>query len=196
MVVAFSVKVPRPVENEAASQHVPIVSSSIIYKLMDTVTQKVVELLPPIIEKRVTGEATVLQLFDIGLKGKKTTQVGGCRVSNGVVEKSKLARVMRDGESVFEGKPPVSRFPVFRSRGCTDCSRTIAALGSVYAHYFSSSNESVISGRLDTLKQHKRDMLEVARGTECGMNLAGFNDLRVGDIIEMYEEVSLPGKLS
>ncbi|PIL24155.1 hypothetical protein GSI_13908 [Ganoderma sinense ZZ0214-1] len=152
VVVAFSVKVPRAVENEAASQHVPIVSSSIIYKLMDTVTQKVAELLPPIIETRVTGEATVLQLFDIGLKGKKTTQVGGCRVSNGVVEKSKLARVMRDGKSIYEG-------------------------------------------RLDTLKQHKKDMLEVARGTECGMNLAGFNDLRVGDVIEMYEEVTLPGKL-
>ena len=92
------------VENEAASQHVPIVSSSIIYKLMDTVTQKVIELLPPIIEKRVTGEATVLQLLDISLKGKKTTQVGGCRVTNGVVEKSKRARVVRSGEIVYEGE--------------------------------------------------------------------------------------------
>ncbi len=131
MVVAFSVKVPRPVENEAASQHVPIVSSSIIYKLMDTVTQKVAELLPPIIEKRVTGEATVLQLFDIGLKGKKTTQVGGCRVSNGVVEKSKLARVMRDGKSIFEGEQPVSRFTQFPGCGCADCN--LAAFGPMYA---------------------------------------------------------------
>lgn len=57
------------------------------------------------------------------------------------------------------------------------------------------SDKVAVAGRLDTLKQHKKDMLEVARGTECGMNLAGFNDLRVGDIIEMYEEVSLPGKL-
>lgn len=111
VVIAFSVKVPRVVENEAASQHVPIVSSSIIYKLMDTVTQKVIELLPPIIEKRVTGEATVLQLFDISLKGKKTTQVGGCRVTNGVVEKSKFARVMRNGEVVHEGKFRILRFP-------------------------------------------------------------------------------------
>ena len=104
MVVAFSVKVPRTIEAEAHSQHVPVLSSSIIYKLMEAVTERVVALLPPIIKKRVTGEATVLQLFDIHLKGKKTTQVGGCRVTNGVVEKNKLARVVRDGEVIHEGQ--------------------------------------------------------------------------------------------
>ena len=111
MVVAFSVKVPRTIEAEAHSQHVPVLSSSIIYKLMEAVTERVVALLPPIIKKRVTGEATVLQLFDISLKGKKTTQVGGCRVTNGVVEKSKFARVMRNGEVVHEGKFRILRFP-------------------------------------------------------------------------------------
>ena len=105
--IAFSVKVPRPVEAEAHSQHVPILTSSVIYKLMDDVTARVIDLLPPIIEKRVTGEAAVLQLFDIQLKGKKTTQVGGCRVTSGVVEKSKLARVVRDGEVIHEGRWPI-----------------------------------------------------------------------------------------
>ena len=106
MVVAFSVKVPRTIEAEAHSQHVPVLSSSIIYKLMEAVTERVVALLPPIIKKRVTGEATVLQLFDIHLRGKKTMQVGGCRVASGVVEKSKLARVVRNGEVVHEGESP------------------------------------------------------------------------------------------
>ena len=109
--IAFSVKVPRPVEAEAHAQHVPVLASSVIYKLMDDVTARVAALLPPIIEKRVTGEATVLQLFDISLKGKKTTQVGGCRVTNGVVEKSKFARVMRNGEVVHEGKFRILHFP-------------------------------------------------------------------------------------
>ena len=103
MVVAFSVKVPRPVEAEAHSQHVPVLSSSVIYKLMDDVTARVAALLPPIVEKRVTGQASVLQLFDIQVKGKKTMQVGGCRVADGMVEKSKLARVVRNGEIVYEG---------------------------------------------------------------------------------------------
>ena len=51
------------------------------------------------------------------------------------------------------------------------------------------------TGRLDTLKQHKDDVLEVSKGIECGLNLADYNDLRTGDIIQMYEEVSFPGKL-
>ena len=172
MVVAFSVKVPRPVEAEAHSQHVPVLSSSVIYKLMDDVTARVIELLPPIIEKRVTGEATVLALFDISLKGKKTTQVGGCRVNSGVVEKSKLARVVRNGEVIHEGT--WYRSVLYRKlRADAMCN----------------------TGPLETLKQHKKDMLEVSKGTECGLNISGFNDLRVGDIIQMFEEVQMPGKL-
>ncbi|KAI0831491.1 initiation factor 2 [Trametes gibbosa] len=151
-IIAFNVKVPRPVESEAHSQQVPILASSVIYKLIDDVTARVIKLLPPMIEKRVSGEATVLALFDIHLKGKKTTQVGGCRVSNGVVSRSKQARVVRNGHIIHEG-------------------------------------------RLDTLKQHKVDVMEISKGNECGLNLADFNDLRVGDTIEMYEEIELPGTL-
>lgn len=98
-------------ESIAQSQHVPILASSVIYKLIDDVTARVVGLLPPIIEKRVSGEATVLALFDITLKGKKTTQVGGCRVSNGVVAKNKLARVVRNGQIIHEGKARVAFYP-------------------------------------------------------------------------------------
>lgn len=50
-------------------------------------------------------------------------------------------------------------------------------------------------GSLETLKQFKKDMQEVAKGLECGLNLAGFDDLRVGDTIQMFEEVEMPGKL-
>ena len=104
MIVAFSVGVPRPVQSVAASQQVPWITSSIIYRLMDDVKGKVIELLPPIIERRVTGEANVLQLFEISLKGKQTMKVAGCRVVNGTVQRNKLARVMRNGECVYEGE--------------------------------------------------------------------------------------------
>ena len=104
IVVAFSVKTPRPIEAIANAQNVPVLSSSVIYKLMDAVTERVAALLPPIVETRVSGEATVIQLFDIQLRGKRTTQVGGCRVASGVVEKNKLARVMRDGEIIYQGE--------------------------------------------------------------------------------------------
>jgi translation initiation factor IF-2 len=103
VIVAFSVGVPRSSEQAAASAGVPISRSGIIYQLMDDVKARVIKLLPVIIEYRVTGEATVLQTFDIHLKAKQTMKVAGCRVMNGLVEKDKHARVVRNGEVIFSG---------------------------------------------------------------------------------------------
>jgi len=103
MIVAFAVNISRAVEGTAAASEVPLYSSTIIYRVMDEVRDRVTALLPPKVEKKVTGEANVLQLFDIHLKGRRTKQVAGCRVVNGLVEKSKSARVVRDGTTVHEG---------------------------------------------------------------------------------------------
>jgi translation initiation factor IF-2 len=70
---------------------------------MDDVRNSVAELLPPVIEKKVVGEANVLQIFEIRLKAKETMKVAGSRVFNGVVHKNKNARVVRDGRNLFEG---------------------------------------------------------------------------------------------
>lgn len=45
---------------------------------------------------------------------------------------------------------------------------------------------------LETLKRHKDDVKEVPRGMECGIKLAGFNDVKVDDLLEAYriEEVA------
>jgi len=42
-------------------------------------------------------------------------------------------------------------------------------------------------GRLDSLKRFKDDVREVREGFECGMSVANFNDIKVGDVIESYE---------
>jgi len=39
---------------------------------------------------------------------------------------------------------------------------------------------------LDTLKRGKDDAKEVRDGYECGMRLAGFNDIKEGDILEAF----------
>lgn len=69
---------------------------------MDDIKGRVIALLPVIIETRVTGEATVLQLFDIHLKAKQTKKVAGCRVVNGIIDKSKFARVIRNGVKIHD----------------------------------------------------------------------------------------------
>ncbi|PVX52120.1 translation initiation factor 2 (bIF-2) [Balneicella halophila] len=45
----------------------------------------------------------------------------------------------------------------------------------------------VYTGELGSLKRFKDDVKEVAKGFECGLNIANFNDIKVGDIIEAYE---------
>ncbi|MCH2215990.1 MAG: translation initiation factor IF-2 [Flavobacteriales bacterium] len=49
----------------------------------------------------------------------------------------------------------------------------------------------VYSGALGSLKRFKDDVKEVAKGYECGLNVEKFNDIKVGDIIEAYEEVEV-----
>ncbi len=53
----------------------------------------------------------------------------------------------------------------------------------------------VYTGELGSLKRFKEDVREVASGYECGLNIANFNDIKVGDIIEAYQEVEVLKKL-
>ncbi len=47
-------------------------------------------------------------------------------------------------------------------------------------------------GELSQLKRFKDDVREVARGYECGLSFAGYNDLREGDMVECYESELVP----
>jgi translation initiation factor IF-2 len=53
----------------------------------------------------------------------------------------------------------------------------------------------VHAGSLGSLKRFKDDVKEVLTGYECGLNIDNFNDIRIGDIIEGYEEVEVKRKL-
>jgi translation initiation factor IF-2 len=49
----------------------------------------------------------------------------------------------------------------------------------------------VYTGDLGSLKRFKDDVKEVHKGYECGLNINNFNDIKVGDIIEGFEEVEV-----
>ena len=49
----------------------------------------------------------------------------------------------------------------------------------------------IYTGELASLKRMKDDVKEVNSGYECGLNIANYNDIRIGDIIEAYEEVEV-----
>ncbi len=49
------------------------------------------------------------------------------------------------------------------------------------------------NGQLSQLKRFKDDVREVARGYECGLSFAGYNDLKEGDVVECFEVEMVPG---
>ena len=53
-------------------------------------------------------------------------------------------------------------------------------------------NVVIHQGDLSQLKRFKDDVKEVARGYECGLSFAGYNDLREGDVVECYEMEVIP----
>ena len=52
----------------------------------------------------------------------------------------------------------------------------------------------IYTGKLGSLRRFKDDVKEVTIGQDCGLNIESFNDIRVGDIVEGYEQVEVKRK--
>jgi translation initiation factor IF-2 len=48
-------------------------------------------------------------------------------------------------------------------------------------------NRVIHEGKMSSLRRFKDDVREVQAGFECGIGLEGFNDVKIGDVIEVYE---------
>ncbi len=57
--------------------------------------------------------------------------------------------------------------------------------------------ESVVvyTGELSSLKRFKDDVKEVSKGYDCGLQIKNYNDIKIGDIVEFYQEVAVKKKL-
>ena len=53
------------------------------------------------------------------------------------------------------------------------------------------NNVVIYEGTLESLRRFKDDVSEVRAGTECGLGVKNYNDVRIGDQIECYERVSV-----
>ncbi|MEO8842064.1 MAG: EF-Tu/IF-2/RF-3 family GTPase, partial [Kofleriaceae bacterium] len=53
----------------------------------------------------------------------------------------------------------------------------------------------VYEGKIGSLRRFKDDVSEVTNGFECGVMVAGWNEIKVGDVIEAYEVVEEAAKL-
>ena len=84
---------------------------NVIYTLMETAKRTLEEAIDPVVEEHTTGTAEVLETFTLTLNRKdrkdgmsKHTVVAGSRVIEGTATAHSLARVLRDGETVHEGR--------------------------------------------------------------------------------------------
>jgi translation initiation factor IF-2 len=56
-------------------------------------------------------------------------------------------------------------------------------------------NVVIFEGALESLRRFKDDVNEVRAGTECGIGVRNYNDVRVGDQIECYERTEIVRKV-
>ncbi|KAL4896520.1 hypothetical protein BDV59DRAFT_108268 [Aspergillus ambiguus] len=104
--ISFNMPIDPAMHRMAENRGVKIMDHNIIYKLIDDVKAALSEHLAPTVSQRVTGEAEVGQIFEITLKGREKTSIAGCRVRNGVINRTKKVRVLRGQETIFDGKFP------------------------------------------------------------------------------------------
>jgi translation initiation factor IF-2 len=164
--VNFNTAVEPNISRLAEEAKVKIIDHNIIYRLVDDVKAELSKHLPPLITQRVLGEADISQIFSINVKGRQHKNIAGCKVRNGSIAKTARVRVLRGGEKVFDGMiflhlPNIEKFH---------------------------TNESI--GSLASLKNVKKDVQEMKKGSECGMSFEDWFDFHVGDQIQSYEEKS------
>ncbi|CAG8563718.1 963_t:CDS:10 [Cetraspora pellucida] len=102
-ILGFNVKVDKRASSLAQTEHVEIMCYNIIYKLLDGIKDKLSKMLPPVLESIITGEATILQVFQINVKNREFRPVAGCRIVNGTIFKSQKVRIIRNNKQMWEG---------------------------------------------------------------------------------------------
>ena len=100
ILIAFNVKPSKEAKKIAEQNQVKISSFNIIYELIDFVKSQMSGLLSPEIEEKVIGSAEILEIFKVSKVGK----VAGSKVIDGEITQDALARIIRDGSIIYNGK--------------------------------------------------------------------------------------------
>ena len=141
IIYGFNVRPNAMVRKKAEEEGIEIRLHNIIYKALEEMELAMKGMLAPVYEEVVIGQAEVRQTYKVS----KVGTIAGCMVTDGVVKRDSMARLIREGVVIYEGK-------------------------------------------LGSLRRFENDVKEVQNGFECGMTIANFNDIKVGDIIELFED--------
>jgi len=100
IVIAFNVRPDPKAQALAESKSVPLKTYSIIYNLIDEVSNAMVGLLEPTLKEQITGTAQVRNVFTVS----KVGTVAGCMVLTGKISRSDMVRVIRDNRVIYTSK--------------------------------------------------------------------------------------------
>lgn len=148
IIIGFQVRPSASARKLAEQEQIDIRLYSVIYKAIEELKSAMEGMLSPDIEEKVIGTAEIRETFEI----TKVGTIAGCFVTDGLIKRTSLVRIIRDG---------------------------------IVVH----------TGTLGSLKRFKDDVKEVKNNYECGLNIDKFNDIKIGDIVEAYEEIEVARKL-
>ncbi|HOW38153.1 MAG TPA: translation initiation factor IF-2 [Bacillota bacterium] len=100
IVIGFDVRPQAVVRDTATSKGVEIRLYDIIYEALDDIEKAMKGMLEPVFEKKAIGEASVRETFTIS----KVGTIAGCMVTDGIIKRDSLVKIVRDGIIIHEGK--------------------------------------------------------------------------------------------
>lgn len=98
IIIGFGVKVENKALKLSKQESVEIRLYSVIYELIDQIKEAMLGMLDTETREKVLGRAEVKQVFKI-----KRGRVGGCIVNEGLINRNARARVIRQGQAVYDG---------------------------------------------------------------------------------------------
>jgi len=100
IVIGFNVRPNPKVRDLANEHHVDIRFYDVIYNVVNDIKGAIEGLMEPTYEEHLVGRAEVRDVFGVS----KVGTVAGCYVTEGKIERGRLARLLRDGVVVYDGK--------------------------------------------------------------------------------------------
>ncbi|MES2488919.1 MAG: translation initiation factor IF-2 [Pseudomonadota bacterium] len=144
IIIGFNVRADSVARKRIQDTGVDMRYYSIIYNVIDDVTDAIAGLLGTETRENILGTAQVRDVFRSSILGN----IAGCLVMEGRVQRGQPIRVLRNQTVVYEGE-------------------------------------------LESLRRFKDDVNKVEAGTECGIGVKNYNDIKPGDQIECFERVQV-----
>ena len=144
IIIGFNVRADSVARRRIQDTGIDVRYYSIIYDVLDDVSDAIGGLLGTETREQIVGIAQVRDVF----RSSKFGAIAGCLVMDGEVRRGLPIRVLRSNVVIFEGE-------------------------------------------LESLRRHKDDVAKVVVGTECGIGVKNYNDVKAGDQIECFDRVQV-----